>query len=100
MTGLKLAPLPDRVPVKITITVQPELRKALDDYALLYAKSYGAEEQVAELIPYMLDAFLKADHGFRKGRKDLQVEPVVLPVPKRRMNRPARPATPTPPEES
>ena len=58
MTGLKLAQLPDRVPVKITITVQPDLRKALDDYALLYAKSYGAEEQVAELIPFMLDAFL------------------------------------------
>lgn len=71
MTGLRLAQLPDRVPVKLTITVPPELKKALDDYALLYAKAYGAEEQVTELIPYMLDLFLKGDHVFRKERKGL-----------------------------
>lgn len=75
MTGLKLAQLPDRVPVKITITVLPELKKALDDYALLYAKAYGTEEQVAELIPYMLDAFLRGDYIFRKERKDLNGTP-------------------------
>ena len=100
MTGLKLAQLPDRVPVKITITVQPELKKALDDYALLYAKSYGAEEQVAELIPFMLDAFLKADAGFRKGRKDLKDEPAALPMPRRRNGRTGKIPTATPPEES
>lgn len=100
MTGLKLAQLPDRVPVKIAITVQPELKKALDDYALLYAKSYGAEEQVAELIPYMLDSFLKADVAFRKGRRELQDQPVALPVPKRRNVRPAKSSTQTSSEES
>ena len=78
----------------------PDLRKALDDYALLYAKSYGAEEQVTELIPFMLDAFLKADAGFRKGRKDLQDKPVALPIPKRRGGRAGKPAIATPPEES
>ena len=31
---LKLQPLPDRVPVKLTITLSPDLKKALDDYAL------------------------------------------------------------------
>ena len=100
MTGLKLAQLPDRVPVKITVTVQPELKKALDDYALLYAQSYGAEEHVAELIPFMLDAFLKADLGFRKGRKCLQDEPVSLPVPRRRGGRAMNTSAATPPEES
>ena len=34
---LKLAKLPDRVPVKITISVAPELNQALADYAALYA---------------------------------------------------------------
>ena len=99
MTALKLAQLPDRVPVKITITVQPELRKALDDYALLYAQSYGAEEQVAELIPFMLNAFLKADLGFRKGRKSLQDEPAALPIPRRRGGKAGKTSTATPPEE-
>ena len=83
MSALKLAQLPDRIPVKLAITVQPELKKALDDYGLLYARNYGAEESVVELIPYMLEAFLKADAAFRVGRKELQDVPR-LPIPRRR----------------
>ena len=30
---LKLPQLPDRIPVKLTITLQPDMKKALDDYA-------------------------------------------------------------------
>jgi hypothetical protein len=82
MTGLKLAQLPDRVPVKITIAVQPDLKKALDDYAALYTQSYGSKEHIADLIPFMLDAFLKADTAFRKGRKELLSDPV-LPLARR-----------------
>ena len=40
---LKLQPLPDRVPVKLTITLPPDLKRALDCYAALYARTYGAE---------------------------------------------------------
>ena len=54
-----------------------------DDYALLYARNYGAEESVVELIPYMLEAFLKADAAFRTGRKELQDVPR-LPIARRR----------------
>jgi hypothetical protein len=77
---LKLQPLPDRVPVKLTITLPPELKKALDDYAALYARTYGADEPVAELVPFMLDSFLKADAGFRRGRKELETEPIAIPL--------------------
>ena len=77
---LKLQPLPDRVPVKLAIALPPELKKALDDYATLYARTYGAEEPVAELVPFMLDGFLKADAGFRKGRKELEAEPMAIPL--------------------
>ncbi|MFN0193539.1 MAG: DUF2274 domain-containing protein [Aestuariivirga sp.] len=87
MTGLKLGQLPDRVPVKIAITVLPDLKKALEDYAVLYARNYGTEEQVAELIPYMLDAFLKADAGFRQGRKELEDKPSLPPLIRRRRGR-------------
>ena len=80
MTGLKLGPLPDRVPSKLTITLAPDLKKSLDDYATLYARSYGIEEQVVELVPYMLEAFLKADHLFRQGRKELLDVPLALPI--------------------
>jgi hypothetical protein len=84
---LKLTQLPDRIPVKLTITLQPDLKKALDDYAALYARTYGAEEPVAELVPFMLESFLKADAGFRKGRKELEDEPMALPLVKTRTRR-------------
>jgi hypothetical protein len=70
MTELKLAKLPDRVPVKIAITVSPDLNRSLHAYAVLYREAYGAAESVPELIPYMLEAFLKSDHRFARARKE------------------------------
>jgi hypothetical protein len=84
---LKLTQLPDRIPVKLTITLQPDLKKALDDYAALYARTYGTDEPVAELVPFMLENFLKADAGFRKGRKELEDEPMSLPLVKTKTRR-------------
>lgn len=68
---LKLTRLPDRVPVKLTLNVSPDLHQALTDYAALYARSYGREEPVAELIPAMLSAFLDSDREFLKQRRTL-----------------------------
>lgn len=70
MVELKLAKLPDRTPIKLTITVGAELHQALKDYADLYQATYGTTEQVADLIPYMLEAFLSSDKSFvRHGRR-------------------------------
>jgi len=66
MSELKLAKLPDRKPVKITITAQPELNKKLEEYARRYQETYGEQEAVPELIPYMLDQFLSSDRTFVK----------------------------------
>ncbi|MCF3947816.1 DUF2274 domain-containing protein [Acidiphilium iwatense] len=74
MTELKLAKLPDRTPVKITITVSPELNQALRQYAEIYRATYGAAESVADLIPFMLGAFLDSDKGFAKARKSITDE--------------------------
>lgn len=65
---LKLPKLPDRVPVKVTISVSPELNQALADYATLYAETYGQQEPIAELIPAMLATFLDSDRTFSRGR--------------------------------
>ncbi|HET9131339.1 MAG TPA: DUF2274 domain-containing protein [Terriglobia bacterium] len=70
MTELKLNRLPDRMPVKITVTVQPDLNKALLLYAELYRESYGDEESVTDLIPYMLQSFLDADRNFVKAFRE------------------------------
>ena len=37
MADLRLAKLPDRTPVKITISIPPELNQSLADYAALSA---------------------------------------------------------------
>jgi hypothetical protein len=70
MAGLKLAKLPDRTPVKITIAVPPELNQSLSQYAELYTQAYGEIELVQNLIPAMLASFLQSDRAFavRRGR--------------------------------
>ena len=68
MTDLKLAKLPDRTPIKLTVAVLPELHAKLEGYAQLYAEAYGASEPIAELIPAMLNAFLDSDRAFTRAR--------------------------------
>ena len=69
MPELRLSKLPDRTPVKISISVTPNLHAALTAYADAYQAIYGSTENVAELIPYMLTAFIESDNGFRKARR-------------------------------
>lgn len=64
MADLRLPKLPDRTPIRITISVSPALNQTLTDYAALYATTYGNDEPLAELIPAMLGAFLESDKGF------------------------------------
>jgi hypothetical protein len=69
MPELKLAKLPDRKPVKLTIMLQPDTNTALQAYAAAYRETYGEDEEVAELVPYIIDSFLAGDRGFAKARK-------------------------------
>lgn len=73
MPDLKLARLPDRTPVKHTVTVSPELNAALHDYAELYEMTYGEKESIPELIPFMLAGFLKGDRLFAKAAKSRKI---------------------------
>jgi len=68
MAEIKLPQLPDRTPMKLTISVMPDLHQALNEYASLYAKTYGRDEPVVELIPAMLVAFLESDKSFARIR--------------------------------
>ncbi|MBO9669536.1 MAG: DUF2274 domain-containing protein [Sphingobium sp.] len=72
MVDLKLGKLPDRTPVKLAITITPDLQSALNDYASLYAQAYGREEPVTELIPAMLATFLESDRNFAKAREEVR----------------------------
>ena len=84
---LKLDRLPDREAARITFTASPELKftaspelkPALADYAEIYRRTYGSKESVAELIPFMLEAFISADPGFKRARRELGD---ATPIPK------------------
>jgi len=69
MADLKLARLPDRTPVKLTILVSPQLHGDLARYAEVYREAYGKEETVADLIPAMLSSFLESDREFARTQK-------------------------------
>lgn len=68
MAEIKLARLPDRTPVKISVTVMPDLAADLAAYAAAYRAAYGKEEVVADLIPAILASFLDSDRGFVRSR--------------------------------
>ena len=70
--ALRIGKLPDLTPVKITVMVEPDIHRMLEDYAQLYAQSYGEKVAPAALVPSMLASFLASDNGFKKARKTLQ----------------------------
>jgi hypothetical protein len=69
MAELRLAKLPDRTPVKLTISIPPDLNRMLNEYAAAYEQAYGEAEPVSELIPAMLASFLESDRGFARQRR-------------------------------
>ena len=68
---LRLGQLPDRTPVRLSLSVDPELASALSDYAEIYRQTYGAEEKPETLIPAMIESFLASDAGFKRARRAL-----------------------------
>lgn len=69
--ALRIGKLPDLTPVKMTIHVEPDVHRMLEDYAALYTQSYGEKISPAALVPSMLASFLASDNGFKKARKTL-----------------------------
>ncbi len=67
MAELKLARLPDRTLVKLTISLPTDLNQALAAYAALYGEVYGERESVGDLVPFMLRSFLESDRAFAKA---------------------------------
>lgn len=62
---LRLGPLPKTESTKLTFVCPAALKADLDRYAALHAQAYGEMVDAATLIPYMLEAFMAGDRGFR-----------------------------------
>ena len=69
--ALRIGKLPDLTPVKLTVSLEPEVHKMLEDYARIYGDSYGERVKPAELIPAIITGFLAIDNGFKRARKAL-----------------------------
>ena len=75
MSDLKLPRLPDRTPVKLTISILPDLHARLEAYCRAYAETYGSAEPMGELIPAMLTAFLDSDRAFVRAARNGRPQP-------------------------
>lgn len=76
MTKLKLGPLADDKPVKVTV----ELTAAVHCDLVIYAEVLGREtgqpiKDPAKLIGPMVERFMATDRGFAKARRDGQKIP-------------------------
>lgn len=69
--SIRLAKLPDRTPVRLSISLDPDLADALQDYAAVYEQTHGQAEKPETLIPAMLESFFSTDAGFKRARKAL-----------------------------
>ncbi|MCB1970011.1 MAG: DUF2274 domain-containing protein [Geminicoccaceae bacterium] len=78
MTKLKLGPLPDDKPMKVTLELPASLHRDLINYAEVLARETGQPiADPAKLIVPMLERFIATDRGFAKAKRETtQTRPV------------------------
>ncbi|MBR7653411.1 DUF2274 domain-containing protein [Brucella oryzae] len=70
MTKLKLGPLEEDKPIKVTVELPATLARDLQIYAELLARASGqATTDSKRLIVPMLQRFIATDRGFAKARR-------------------------------
>lgn len=73
MAKLKLGPIVDEKPVKITLELPAQLHRDLSVYAEILARDSGQPiADPARLIVPMLQRFIASDRGFAKARHTAQ----------------------------
>ena len=70
MTKLKLGPLPDDKPVKVTLELPATLNRDLIDYAEVLARETGrpVTDPIKLIVP-MMERFIATDRAFAKARR-------------------------------
>lgn len=70
MSKLKLGPLPDDKPVKVTVELPASVHRDLVAYAEILARDSGqtAADPVRLIVP-MLARFMATDRGFARARR-------------------------------
>lgn len=69
MNQLKLGPIMEDRPVKLTIELPASVHRDLLDYAEVHATQTGQTSAPEKLIAPMLARFMATDRGFAKARR-------------------------------
>lgn len=70
MSKLKLGPIEDETPVKVTVDLPAAVHRDLVDYGKLLAAETGSKvAEPGKLIVPMVARFMESDRGFTRGRK-------------------------------
>jgi hypothetical protein len=69
MKKLRLGPIPDDRPVRMTITMPATLHTRLEAYAATLSTETGQRVEIAKMIPHMLDRFMTSDRAFGRRRR-------------------------------
>ena len=69
MATLKLGPIADDKPAKITVELSAAVWRDLADYARLLAEESGRSVEPLRLVGPMLARFMATDRGFAKARR-------------------------------
>lgn len=69
MTKLKLGPIPDEKPVKLTVELPADVHRDFCDYAVVLGQQTGQDLEPARLAAPMLARFMATDRGFAAARK-------------------------------
>lgn len=77
MTKLKLGPIADDKPVKVTLDLPASLHRDLVAYAeILGRESAGKPADAVRLIVPMLERFMATDRGFAKAKSATKPAPL------------------------
>jgi hypothetical protein len=78
MTTLKLGPLADDKPVKLTIELPAAVHRQLVAYAQVHSRTTGQTvSDPAKLIAPMVERFIATDRGFSKALRESSAHPDV-----------------------
>ena len=78
MTKLKLGPLADDRPVKVTIELPAAIHRDLVAYAQVLGRTSGqAAPDPSKLIVPMVERFMATDRAFAKARRDRSAQVAV-----------------------
>jgi hypothetical protein len=70
---LRLGPLPRTDTIKVSVGLTFELKDRLERYAKAHSEVWGQEVSASDLIPHILEAFLRGDRAFKRmttGRRE------------------------------